>query len=224
MERRHTGVPRTVLLFATLLLGFAATAWVVSEGRSDELDRRVILALRDMTGPLGPAWIDETARNITSLGSVIVVCLLVGAVAGYLLLRSDRSSAILVLVSVFGGLALNDFLKMIFDRARPALALPFMRVFSSSFPSGHAALSCAAYLSMAALVVRASRTTAMRVYAMAVAIFLVLLVGISRVYLGVHYPSDVLAGWCVGSAWVLICWRAAEEIARRRSGNGRQRR
>jgi undecaprenyl-diphosphatase len=161
-------------------------------------------------------------RDITSLGSVIVVCLLVAAVAGYLLVRRECSSAILLLASVFGGLALNDFLKMIFDRTRPALALPFMRVFTSSFPSGHAALSCVAYLTMAALVARASRTAALGFYAMAVAILLVLLVGLSRVYLGVHYPSDVLAGWCVGLAWVLMCWRVAEEIARRRSGNGRQ--
>jgi undecaprenyl-diphosphatase len=175
-----------------------------------------------MAGPLGPAWIDETARNITSFGSVIVVCLLVGAYVGYLLFSGDRNAAILMLVSALGGLVLNEVLKLIFDRPRPDLALPSIRVFSSSFPSGHALLSCAAYLTMGALAARGSPTAAIRTYLMGAAILLAFLVGTSRVYLGVHYPTDVLAGWCIGAAWALACWQVAKEIERRHFGNGRR--
>jgi undecaprenyl-diphosphatase len=203
-------------------LVFAGIALGVSEGQFGTFDRAVILGLHNVVGALGPAWIDETARNITSLGSVIVVCLIAGAYVGYLLLRGDRTSAILLLVSVLGGLVLNEVLKLIFDRPRPDLALPSIRVFSSSFPSGHAALSGVAYLTMGALATRNAPTAAVRAYVMGAAILLVFLVGTSRVYLGVHYPTDVLAGWCVGSAWAVACWQGAKEIERRQFENGRQ--
>lgn len=221
-QRPH--MARAVFGLIALLLVFAGIAWAVSEGRTTALDREIILALRNLVGPSGPAWLDETARDITSLGSVVVVCLLAGAFVGYLLLRGQHSAAILLLVSVLGGLLLNDLLKMIFDRPRPDLALPSLRVFSSSFPSGHAVLSCVAYLTIGALVTRRAPAAHIRTYVMGIAVFLVLLIGTTRVYLGVHYPSDVLAGWCIGSAWVLGCWQVAEELERRRSQNGRQRR
>ncbi len=224
MQGRRPGTIRAVLILAGLLLVFAAIAWAVSEGRSIALDRAVILALRNMAGPSGPAWLDETARDITSLGSVVVVCLLSGAFAGYLLLNGERSAAILMIVSVLGGLLLNDLLKMIFDRPRPDLALPSLRVFSSSFPSGHAVLSCVAYLTIGALVTRRALAAHIRTYVMGIAVFLVLLIGMTRVYLGVHYPSDVLAGWCIGSAWMLACWQVAGELELRQSRNGRQHR
>ena len=224
MPRRRPGGGLAVFGLAALLLVFAAIAWAVAEGRTVALDREIILGLRNMAGPLGPAWLDETARNVTSLGSVIVVCLLAGGLVGYLLLSGERSSAILILVCVLGGLALNEFLKMIFDRPRPDLALPSMRVFSSSFPSGHAVLSCVSYLIIGALVARRAPTARIRAYVMAVAIFFVLLIGTTRVYLGVHYPSDVLAGWSVGGAWVLFCWQLAQHIEGRQSRNRRQQR
>ena len=222
MQKRRSRLPWAVYSVAALLLVFAGIAWGVSEGQFATFDRAVILALRNMAGPLGPAWIDETARNITSFGSVIVVCLVAGAYVGYLLLLQERSSAILMLVSVLGGLVLNEVLKMIFDRPRPDLALPSIQVFSSSFPSGHALLSCATYLTMGAIAVRGAPSAIIRAYVMGTAILLAFLVGMSRIYLGVHYPTDVLAGWCIGSAWPLACWYVAKEFEQRQFGNGRQ--
>jgi undecaprenyl-diphosphatase len=224
MQKRQPRVPRAIFVAAALLLVFAAIAWAVSEGRTTALDREVILGLRNLAGSSGPAWLDETVRNITSLGSVIVVCLLAGTFIGYLALCGERGSAILLLVSVLGGIALNELLKMIFDRPRPDLALPSVRVFSSSFPSGHAVLSCVAYLTIGTLIAHRATAARIGVYVMSVAVFLVLLIGTTRVYLGVHYPSDVLAGWCIGTFWVLACWQVAEFIEHRQSQNGRHHR
>jgi undecaprenyl-diphosphatase len=222
MQRPRSGVPWAVFLAIALLLAFAAIALLVSEGRSEAFDRAVILAVRNMAGSPEPAWLDETVRNITSLGSVVVVGLVAGTYAGYLLLSGQRSSAILMVISVGGGIVLNELLKLIFDRPRPDLALPFIRVFSSSFPSGHAALSSVAYLTIGALAAHASPAGPTRTYLLTAATFLVFLIGTSRVYLGVHYPTDVVAGWCIGCAWALTCWHVAHEIERRQFGNGRQ--
>jgi undecaprenyl-diphosphatase len=97
------------------------------------------------------------------------------------------------------------------------------RVFTSSFPSGHAALSSVTYLTMGALFARHAPSSSVRVYVMSVAILFVILVGASRVYLGLHYPTDVLAGWCLGSAWALTCWVVARRLEHRGANRaGRQ--
>ena len=107
---------------------------------------------------------------------------------------------------VGGGIGLNNLLKLVFPRRRPQVVTPAARVFTTSFPSGHATLSAIAYLTIGALLSRAFPTAALSLYFMALAVFLTVLVGSSRVYLGVHYPTDVLAGWCIGAAWAIFCW------------------
>ena len=123
--------------------------------------------------------------------------------AGYLFLVGRRATAFFVLASVTGGYLCTNFLKFGFDRPRPEYLTPLVRIYSASFPSGHAALSAIAYLTLATLLARAQSTHGARLYFMAIALSLTLLVGLSRVYLGVHYPTDVLAGWCFGCAWAL---------------------
>jgi undecaprenyl-diphosphatase len=208
-----------IYIIAALLVLFAATAFFVFEGRSRAFDVGAILALRTVLDAAGATWIGETARDITSLGSVVVVCIVAGTFIGYLLLRRERGSAILMLVSAAGGLVLNDVLKMIFGRPRPDLDLPSIRVFTSGFPSGHASLSAAAYLMMA-IVLTPRAPAPVQKYMMGVAIFLVFLIGMTRIYLGVHYPTDVLAGWCVGTSWMLTCWTGAKAVENRRSRSG----
>ena len=139
---------------ACLLFTFGVIAQNVTEGRSFAFDRRILFALRDPinpSAPAGPVWVQETARDLTSLGSIIVLSILTFAVSGYLFLARKSAAAWLMIVAVFGGIALNDLLKLVFARPRPDLVYQAVRVFTSSFPSGHAELSAIAYLTIAAL-------------------------------------------------------------------------
>jgi undecaprenyl-diphosphatase len=195
---------------AALLLTFGFIAAAVMAGATLKFDRYVMFAFRssanNFSAPVGPLWVQEMARDVTALGSFSVLGLLLVAVTGYLLLVRKREQALLVLVAVLGGVVVNSLLKLAFGRPRQDLFAAAARVFTASFPSDHAALSTIAYMTLAALLARTIASRAVRIYLMAVAIALVVLVGASRVYLGVHYPTDILAGWCVGSAWALTCW------------------
>jgi undecaprenyl-diphosphatase len=146
------------------------------------------------------------ARDITSLGSTIVLGIITSAVVGYLFLARKPAAAWLMLGAVFGGVVLNNLLKFAFARPRPDFVAHATRVFTSSFPSGHATLSAITYLTMGTLLARLHGSVAIRIYLISIAIFLLLIIGMSRVYLGVHYPTDVLGGWCIGAAWALGCW------------------
>lgn len=148
----------------------------------------------------------EAARDFTSLGSFAVLGTVTFAAVAYLLFTRARAAALLVLVAVLGGAAINSLLKLQFERPRPDLFVPAAKVFTASFPSGHAALSAITYLTLAALLGRMTDSRRLRYYYMSVAFALMCLIGASRVYLGVHYPTDVVAGWCFGSAWALMCW------------------
>jgi undecaprenyl-diphosphatase len=192
-----------------LLLSFGFIARAVAKANPTALDRRVTLALRssdEPPRPIGPVWVQEAARDITSLGSIIVVVIMTAAVAGYLLLAHKPGVAWLMLLAVASGIALNNLLKLVFARHRPDVVTPAARVFTTSFPSGHATLSAIAYLTIGALLARATPSATLSVYFMMLATSVTLLIGLSRIYLGVHYPTDVLAGWCIGAAWAIFCW------------------
>lgn len=197
----------------SLILLFSAIAAAVSLNATAPFDRSVLLWLRDpadVSRPIGPEWLFESMRDFTSLGSVAIVVLFTVVIAGYwLLVERGRAAALLVAVLI-GALVTNDLLKLAFDRPRPDAILQSARVFSSDFPSGHAALSAAAYFS-AALLSGSQATGVARRFLLCLAGFVVLVIGFSRLYLGLHYPSDVLAGWCVGGAWVLALSRAMAE-------------
>jgi undecaprenyl-diphosphatase len=193
------------------MLLFAALATTVSLQLSMSFDRAIILSLRDsgdIARPLGPGWLPETMRDITSLGSVVVGLGFAAILSGYLLLTGYRGAAALLFGSALGALLLNDLLKFAIDRPRPDAVLQAARVFTSGFPSGHATLSCVTYISAAALFGPLDDERRARTYLMAIAIFIVALIGFSRVYLGVHFPTDILGGWCVGAAWVSCCYPA----------------
>jgi undecaprenyl-diphosphatase len=128
------------------------------------------------------------------------------AITGYLFLAHKQAAAWFVFVAVFGGIAVSDLLKFAFGRPRPDFISPAARVFTTSFPSGHATLSAITYLTIAALLARSQSSPRIGVYFIVVAALLTILIGVSRIYLGVHYPTDVLGGWCVGAAWALGCW------------------
>jgi undecaprenyl-diphosphatase len=207
-----------VLLIGAALNGFAELADEVEDGETHAFDRAVMLSLRnsaDPADPLGPAWVEFVARDITALGGTAVLVLLTLAALGFLLLSRRWGAAIFLALSMAGGTLLSHALKSIFDRPRPDLVPHAVEVSSASFPSGHAMLSAVAYLTLGALVAEVLPQQRFRVYLLLWAVFLTLLVGTTRVYLGVHWPTDVLAGWCVGAAWALTCASVAYWMQRR---------
>lgn len=200
------------------VLGFAGLASEVLEGETLGFDRALLLALRnpaDPSDPIGPGWFEEMARDITGLGSHVILVGLTLSVAGYLALVRKRAAAWLVLGSVGGGIALSAGLKTLFQRPRPDLVPHAVEVYTASFPSGHAMLSAVTYLTLGVLVAQVQARWHTRGYVLALAVATTLLVGASRIYLGVHWPSDVLAGWCLGAAWALLCWLLAVTLQRR---------
>ena len=144
-----------------------------------------------------------------------MLTIVVLATLAYLLLARKRGAALLVLGAVVGGMLLSTGLKLGFERPRPDLVPHGARVYTASFPSGHAMLSAITYLTLGALLARVQEGRRIQAFLMGLAVFITLLVGVSRVYLGVHWPSDVLAGWAVGAAWAALCWFVALQLQRR---------
>jgi undecaprenyl-diphosphatase len=199
----------SLLTIAVLLFVFGWIAQDIAGGKPSAFDDQVLSLLHSSSKPptpIGPAWLQEAARDITSLGSVIVLLMITFAVVGYLFLTRRLGVAWLMLVAVLGGLALNNLLKFAFARPRPSFITHTARVFTTSFPSGHATLSAITYLTIGALLARAYPAFPVAVYFMSLATFLTVLIGLSRIYLGVHYPTDILGGWCIGAAWAIGCW------------------
>jgi undecaprenyl-diphosphatase len=211
-----------IALFITVgaMLVFAEFVDRVVEGETRAFDETVLLAFRDRNNPsypIGPVWLQIMFRDVSPLGGYAVVTLISLTVTGYLLMDGKRAAAILVLVSVGGGAALSNLLKFAIARPRPDLVARLVEVNTTSFPSGHATLAAVTYLTLGALLSRLEGRRRAKIYVLTVAVALTFLIGVSRIYLGVHWPTDVLAGWCVGSAWAMLCWRIA--LALQRSGD-----
>jgi undecaprenyl-diphosphatase len=196
-------------LLAGAVFVFIEIAEEMTEGDSRALDMVVLQALHpasDPRDPIGPAWLDRAAADFTSLGSVSVLVTITLAVMGFLILRRRALEAALLAIALGGGLIISEGLKGLFNRERPPDIYRAAEALNPSFPSGHALLSAVLYLSLGAMLARSTTNKAIRAYVMAGAILITLLVGVTRVYLGVHWATDVLAGWCVGAAWATACW------------------
>lgn len=217
-DRWEAALLGAVAIVGAGLWAFISLADEVLEGETHAFDNMILLALRnanDLGDPIGPFWLEICARDITSLGGIPVLTLATLISAGLLLVVGKRNWALLLVISVGGGLLLASGLKELFDRPRPDLVPHTVRVYTQSFPSSHAMLSAVTYLTLGALLARAQPQWRVKAYLLGVAILLTLLIGTSRVYLGVHWPTDVLAGWCAGAAWAMLCWAVALALQRR---------
>lgn len=214
--------PRSVLVAVPVVTGgtwaFAEIADGAMDGDSAAFDERLLLALRvpgDPSDPLGPEWMEEIARDITALAGTGLLVLVTGAAIAFLLLYHKYRTALLVAAAVGGGQLVNSLLKLSFDRPRPELVPHETYVYTASFPSGHSMMAAVVYLTLAALLARTQPHRRTRAFFLVVGVLITLLVGSSRVYLGVHWPTDVLAGWTAGAVWALACFSVADLLARR---------
>lgn len=198
---------------------FGAIAGEVMEGDTQPFDRKVLLAMRrpDDLGPVGPRMLQEAARDVTGLGGVTVLGFLTLTVSGFMLLDGRRRMALFVCGSVASGLLVSATLKAAFDRPRPDLVPHAVDVPTPSFPSGHSMMSAVTYLTLGALLARSQERKRLKAYSMLLAVGITFMVGLSRVYLGVHWPTNVFAGWTAGASWALLCWFAARRLQDRRA-------
>ncbi|OYW54843.1 MAG: hypothetical protein B7Y80_10995 [Hyphomicrobium sp. 32-62-53] len=203
------------------VFAFLLIAGMVMNGGFRGADEALLLWLRnpaDLSDPLGPVWFEEVVRDLTALGSTSVLTLIVIAVSGFLYLSNRPHKAIAVLGWTAAGALLSTFAKLGFARPRPDLVPHGAEVFTHSFPSGHALSSAVIFLTLGAMIALVQDSRRIKLFVLAFAVLLTLLVGMSRVYLGVHWPSDVLAGWALGAAWATLGWLVFRALERGATG------
>lgn len=215
--RAEIGAAIALAVAALGLLIFAAVADETVEGETHVFDETILLALRAPDDPsrlIGPGWLDLAMSDITSLGGFVVLTLLVLSVVIYLLIQGKWKNAVTVAGASASGMILSETLKIGFGRPRPELVPQLAEVHSLSFPSGHAMLSAVIYLTLGALLTRFHKRKRERALIMLYAVLVTMMVGASRVYLGVHWPTDVIAGWALGAAWAALWWLFAWKFLR----------
>lgn len=218
LAQRDAVLMLALFITVVLLFGFVELAEAVGEG-SVGFERSLMLALREPgapNDPVGPRWFEQLWLDLTVLGNPDILALLGLIVLGYLaMLREWRTALVFAIALVGGGLG-STLLKHAFERARPEVITRLVEVASPSFPSGHSLMAAVVYPTLGAMLARLVQHVRLKLYLLGVSIVLMVLIGASRVYLGVHYPSDVLAGWMLGLGWATLCWTVLRALQRRR--------
>ncbi len=222
-SRPRWGSEELLMLIAVLLIVAGTWAFLIvlddvrggNTRNFDEWAVRVVRDPRNAAELIGPPWLAQTAMDITALGGPTVMVLATMAVVGYLVLERRYGAMWLVLIATSGGSALVLILKQVVNRPRPMLVPHLTSGPMASFPSGHSTMAAVVYLTLGTLLARLMRRKRLKLYFVMVAMVLTLLVGVSRVFLGVHYPTDVLGGWTLGLVWAVICWLVARWLQRR---------
>lgn len=218
MRKPH--ILMALIIAAGALFGFGKILTEVLEGESRAVDEFILLKMRDAvdpSNPWGPGWLEEMMRDITALGGTAILTLVTLSTVIYLVAKQKRGQALYLFCAVSSGMVLSNLIKMGIDRPRPELVPHGSIVYLPSFPSGHSLISAVVYLTLGALLAEVHSARRMKYYFMGLASVIVILIGVSRVYLGVHWPSDVLAGWMMGLAWALLFWAANHYIKIRRA-------
>ena len=213
------------LVLLLIVAGITAGIWIFAkvademlEGELDAREQLVMRALRtpgDVMVPIGPKWLRGVTVDVSAMGGMTVLTLVTALVLGYLVLERKFHTVWFLLAATLGGLVLTLFLKDQFGRERPSVVPHLTETMTASFPSGHSMLSSVVYLTLGALLARSVAHRRLKVYFLLSALFLSFIIGLSRIFLGVHYPSDVLAGWAAGTAWALLCWIIARWLQHR---------
>ncbi len=219
--------PETPILTARTLIvasivvacgfGFVALSEEVFEGETRHFDEWLLRSLRrtdDPAVPIGPSWLREAGLDITALGSPAILILMISAVLGLMHIRGKRSEMALTIVISLSGSLFALLLKYLLGRDRPTVVPHLREVTTPSFPSGHAMVSAVVFMTLGILLTKIVEGRRAKLYCLAWAMLLTILVGISRIYLGVHYPTDVLAGWLAGIGWALGCYAFLQMLDR----------
>lgn len=216
IARTEIAALSALLIIALGVMTFIEVADDMTEADGQMFDQAVLHWLQPVAGqPRGPWWVQEAAADLTSLGGISVLTLFAVIAFSFLLIQRKRLSALLLVVGLIGGVALSEGLKALFERERPPVAYQAVETLNASFPSGHALLSTVFYLTLGVMLTRAFPSKRLKAFVLGAAILIALLIGLTRVYLGAHWATDVLAGWCAGAAWAMALWLVAYAVERR---------
>ncbi len=208
-------VPVLLLVIFTGLWGFIELAGEIREDETRRYDEAILLALREpgnTADPIGPPRVEEMARDLTALGGFTLLTGVTLTAFGVAIFAGRPRLAVLGLLSVIVGSLAMNLLKQGFDRPRPGLVEHGTLTYAASFPSGHSMMAALVYLTLGILVARTQPKKRVRVFIVSISVLVTFLVGVSRVYLGVHWPTDVLAGWALGGTWAMLFWLVAMKV------------
>ena len=215
---REQGLLVGIVAGAALVGGFINLAGEMLEGDTQAFDVAFLKSLRmngDLATPHGPSWMLDAMRDITALGGVTVLSMVSALAIAFLLTRGRVKQASYTMLATGGGALMGKLLKTLFARERPEVVPHLVEVTSLSFPSGHSMNSAIIYLTLAVMISRSFDERRARIFTIGTAALLVLAIGFSRLYLGVHYPTDVLGGWTVGASWALAMGLIATRLQER---------
>ena len=217
LRRLETRALLLWLAAAGAIWAFLKLAGEMTEGETNAFDSKILLALRrpgDLADPIGSRSVEESMRDVTALGGVTFLTLLTVVATLALLFHGKWKRALVFAGTVIAANISSEVLKQVYDRPRPALVPHGSYVYSASFPSGHSTLAAATFLTLATVIASLEPHRSTKALTYVVAIALTVMVGFSRVYLGVHWPSDVLGGWSLGAAWALLAWIVLNGVTR----------
>ena len=198
-----------------LILVFLKVAHETTQFDTDDMDEKILLALRNTPDdPIGSPQVEAAVMHISALGSGAVTGLFILIFTLYFALAGRWRYALLMLATALGTLAAMGLLKWAYGRERPTIVTQIDPPGGLSFPSGHSMISMALYLTLGMLLAQAEKKRHLKIFVIATSAVLALMIGVSRMYLGVHWPTDVLAGWTAGATWALICGLAIRRVGR----------
>lgn len=215
LARAEIAALAALMIIALGVMTFIEIADDMTEADGRAIDEAVLLWLQPVAGePRGPWWLHEAAADLTSLGGISVLALFALVAFAFLLIQGKRLSAALLAIGLAGGVGLSEGLKALFERERPPAAYQAVETLNASFPSGHALLATVFYLSLGVMLTRVLPRRRLKAFALGAAMLIAALVGLTRIYLGAHWTSDVVAGWCAGAAWAMALWLVAWAVQR----------